>query len=55
MVHKQKKRGLLYLLLVPRIEALALPNLSRTSNAEAHADMYTNQIPYLQQGTIMAV
>ncbi len=34
-----KKRGSLYLLLVPQTKAFALPNLSRTSNAEAHADM----------------
>ena len=34
-----KKRGSLYLSLVPLLEAFALPNLNRTSNAEAHADM----------------
>jgi len=37
-----KKRGNLYLSLVPHFEALALPITVRTSNAEAHADMYNN-------------
>lgn len=35
-VTKKSVRGL-YLLLVPRIEALACAHLSRTSNAEPHA------------------
>lgn len=35
----KKKRGNLYLSLVPLIEAFALPITARTSNAEAHADM----------------
>ena len=33
-----KKAGQLYLLLVPLIEAFALPTYHRTSNAEAHAE-----------------
>lgn len=38
-VHKRKAWEF-YLLLVPHREALASPNPSETSNAEAHADMY---------------
>ncbi|MDO5526900.1 MAG: hypothetical protein Q4F85_12540 [Prevotella sp.] len=38
-VHKRKAWDF-YLLLVPHREALASPNPSETSNAEAHADMY---------------
>jgi len=38
----KKKRESLYLLLVPRIEALACAHLSRTSNAEPHAVWYDN-------------
>ena len=34
-------------LLVPRPEALALPTAVRTSNAEAHADMYITPSAYL--------
>ena len=38
-VHKRKAWEF-YLLLVPHREALASPNPSETSNAEAHADRY---------------
>lgn len=34
-----KKARELYQLLVPHLEALALPDIDRTSNARAHADM----------------
>ena len=36
----KEKRGNLYLSLVLCIEAFALPIVIRTSNAEAHADMF---------------
>lgn len=43
-----KKRGNCTRSLVPHHEALASPDSSRTSNAEAHADMYItiNTQPY---------
>ena len=44
LVQGIKKRGLLNLLLVPLLKALALPNPPRTSNAEAHADMLIQPI-----------
>lgn len=40
LVYTQKRRGSSYLLPVPRIEAFALPNPVRTSNAEAHVYAY---------------
>ena len=42
----EKSVGVLQLL-VPRPEALALPTAVRTSNAEAHADMYIAPLAYL--------
>ena len=37
--YKKEKRRSLYLLLVLLLEAFALPITTKTSNAEAHADM----------------
>jgi len=38
-LYKKEKRESLYLSLVPPLEALALPIVVRTSNAEAHAEI----------------
>lgn len=44
-----EKRGSLNLLLVPLLKAFALPNLSRTSNANTHADMYIFSLTALER------